>query len=415
MLQVAEPKRKKGQTDVLQLACEPMERIRMAFIGLGKRGNEAFNHYLYIDQVDIIALCDVNLERIASMQEKLKAHNRPAALEYSEDDDWKKICERTDIDLLYICTHWHLHTPIAAYAMKRGKHVAVEVPAALTIEECWHLVDTAEITRRHCFMLENCCYDYFEMAVLNMAQQGLLGDIIHCEGAYIHDLRFLDFDHKPDYLKFWMRNGNPYPTHGLGPLCQLLNIHRGDKLEMLVSMSSNLFDHPRVEGTMVEKQFTMGNINSTIFRTRKGKTILLQHDVTSPRPRSRNYLVSGTKGFAQKRSVAEIFLESEPNGCLNKEELNALLKKYESPFYKEVGELAQKVGAHGGMDFIMDYRLIYCLRKGLPLDQDVYDAAEWSCVSHLSEQSVLGGSIPVKIPDFTRGSWDKLKGLQFAL
>lgn len=415
MFAFPEPQRKPNQQDVLQLACEPIEVVKIAFIGLGKRGKESFIHYLHIDNVQIVAVCDVNPNNIEFASDKLQEFGFSAAREYNQPDDWKKICELPDVDLVYVCTHWHLHTPIAAYAMQMGKHVAVEVPVALTVEDCWALVDTAEATRRHCFMLENCCYDRFEMAVLNMAQQDVLGEIFHCEGAYIHDLRSLDFAQKPDYLNSWRFKGNPYPTHGFGPLCQLLNIHRGDKLEMLVSMSGNQFTYPTVDGDKIQKDCcTLGNINTSIIKTHKGKTVVLQHDISSPRPYSRNYLVSGTKGFADRRVNPGIALEENSCCYLEKEELERMLEQYDHPFYKKLGDVAQKVGAHGGMDFIMDYRLIYCLRNGLPLDIDVYDAAEWSCIVELSAKSVEQGSAPVKIPDFTRGAWKRFNGLCFA-
>lgn len=413
MFAFPESKPRVGQHHVLQLACEPIETVRIAFVGIGKRGKESLNHYLHIPNVSIVALCDLNPANLAFAAGKLEEHGLPAAEMYDQPDSWMQVCERDDVDLVYVCTHWVLHTSIAVYAMQHGKHVAVEVPAALTIKECWMLVDTAEDTRRHCFMLENCCYDKFEMAVLNMAQQQLLGEIIHCEGAYIHDLRELDFEQKPDYLNSWSMRGNPYPTHGFGPLCQLLNIHRGDKLEMIVSMSGDQFGFPKAAGANVEA-LTLGNINTSIIRTRKGKTIVLQHDISSPRPYSRNYLVSGTKGFAEKRPIPGIAMENTGCSYLSDNELRELLERYEHPFYTKLGELAGQVGSHGGMDFIMDYRLIYCLRNGLPLDMDVYDAAEWSAIVELSNQSVVSGSLPVKIPDFTRGKWEQLKGLSFA-
>lgn len=415
MFAFPEPDRKPNQQDVLRLACEPLDVVRIAFIGLGKRGKESINHYMYINNVQIVAVCDVNPSNLSFVADKLRQHGLPAAREYDQPDDWKTVCALPDVDLVYICTHWQLHAPIAVYAMQMGKHVAVEVPAALSVEDCWALVDTAEITRRHCFMLENCCYDKFELTILNMAQQNVLGEIFHCEGAYIHDLRWLDFVQKPDYLNSWSMLGNPYPTHGFGPLCQLLNIHRGDKLDMLVSMSGNQFNHPAAEGGMVKKECcTLGNVNTSLVKTHKGKTVVLQHDISSPRPYSRNYLVCGTKGFADKRIEPGIAFGENPSCYLSKGELNIMLKQYEHPFFKEQGEVAQKVGAHGGMDFIMDYRLVYCLRKGLPLDVDVYDAAEWSCIVELSAKSVELGSTPVKIPDFTRGAWERLTGLSFA-
>jgi len=427
MLTFPEPPRAKGQKNVLQLACAPIDTVRMAFIGLGMRGSDSFARYMYINGVKVVALCDLLPERVDSCQKVLKAHNRPPAAAYSGEEGWKRLCERNDIDLIYICTPWQLHTPIAVYAMEHGKHVAMEVPAALTLDECWQLVNTAEKTRRHCMMLENCCYDFFEMATLQMAQKGVFGEVMHVEGAYIHDLRWLMFDEKSGYQGMWRlkyntaHTGDPYPTHGLGPICQVLNIHRGDKMNVLVSMSTDqvgMTEYAKEkfgpDSKYAKTPYKLGDMNTTVIRTEKGKTIMVQHDVTSPRPYSRIHRISGTKGYAEKYPVQNIALEPDGHRFLTRARLDSVLKVYEHPFSKEIGELARKVGGHGGMDYIMDYRLIYCLRKGLPLDQDVYDAAEWSSIIYLSEQSVLKGSIPVKIPDFTRGAWNQLKGLKFA-
>ncbi len=401
-----------NKTDVLQLRCKPLTTVRLAFIGLGKRGTQAFGNFMYIDGVDVVAVADLVDTNIENALKILENHNRKPAVVYNQPDDWKRICERFDVDLIYICTDRQLHTPIAVYAMQCGKHVAVEVPAANTIEECWQLVDTAENTRRHCIMLENCCYDWDEMVFLNMKQQGLLGEIFHAEGGYIHSLRHLDFENKKHYLDMWTMRGNPYPTHGLGPVCQMLNIHRGDRLKSLVSVSGGQFSFPPVDNH--PENFVLGNMNTTVISTEKHKTIVLQHDISSPRPYSRNYLVSGTSGFIQKRYGVKISLEPEYENFLTETEADELMRKYEHPFYKEKGHLAREVGTHGGMNFIMDYRLIYCLQKGLPLDMDVYDAAEWSSIIPLSEKSVLQGSVPVEIPDFTRGKWNVLKSLEFS-
>lgn len=426
-VEYSEPPRPKGQADVLQLKCDPIDTVRIAIIGLGMRGSEAVRRYLYIDGVKVTALCDILPDRVDSCNYVLIKNGKPMAKKYSGEFGWKQVCESDDVDLVYVCTHWQLHTPIAVYAMEHGKHVALEVPAALTIDECWQLVNTAEKTRRHCMMLENCCYDFFELATLNMAQQGLFGEVIHTEAAYIHDLRWLNFDEKTGYWDMWRlkyntdHTGNPYPTHGLGPVCQVLNIHRGDRMNYLVSVSTDQFGMTTYakekfgdESEYGKTPYKLGDMNTTLIRTLKGKTIMIQHDITSPRPYNRIHMISGTKGFAQKYPEPRIAIEPKGHSFLNNQKRDSLLEIYEHPFSKEIGELARKVGGHGGMDFIMDYRLIYCLRNGLPLDEDVYDAAEWSCIIELSEKSVLNGSIPVKIPDFTRGAWNKLNGLQFA-
>ena len=445
----AEPLRPAGQTDVIGLRCDPIPTVRVAFIGLGQRGPGAVSRFMYIEGIEVKAICDLEPYNIDRVQDMLKRNGRPEAAAYTGEEGWKKVCERDDVDLVYICTHWDLHTPIAVYAMEQGKHAVSEIPAAITVEECWQLVNTAERTRRHYMMLENCCYDFFEMATLNMAQKGLFGEVVHVEGAYIHDLRSLNFNprlregdtYEPGnenarprfprlsgYWNYWRlrhntdRNGNLYPMHGLGPIAQILNIHRGDKMDRIVSMSSDQFNMTAYakekfgdDSDEAKREYHEGDMSVTMIKTAKGKTIMLQHDVASPRPYSRIHTVSGTKGFAQKYPIQQLAFEPDAHSAMNSEEMQALLDEYEHPITKEIGELARSVGGHGGMDFIMDYRLIYCLQNGLPLDMDVYDAAAWSSIIPLSIFSVANGSYPVKIPDFTRGGWQKINGFQHAM
>jgi len=421
-----EPTKQAGQTDVIELRCAPIDTVRIAFIGLGMRGSGSVKRFTYLDNVKIVALCDLIPENVERSQQTLRDKGWPEADGYTGAEDWKKICERDDIDLIYVCTHWDLHTPIAVYAMEHGKHVATEVPAALTIEDCWKLVNTAEKTRKHCMQLENCNYDFFEIATLNMAQKGLFGEIVHSEGAYIHDLRWLNFDDSTGYWDMWRlkhlekTDGNTYPTHGLGPISHIMNIHRGDKMNYIVSMSSNQFGMSLYakekfgeDSDFAKRTYKKGDINTSLIKTAKGKTIMLQHDVTSPRPYSRLHTVSGTKGFAQKYPVPGIALEPNAHAFLSQDKLDSLLKVYTHPIIADIQEKAKEVGGHGGMDFIMDYRLIYCLRNGLPLDQDVYDAAEWSSIIELSKASVENQSMPIKIPDFTRGAWQKVNTVTY--
>jgi len=430
VIRFATPIRPAEQKNVLQLKCDPIPIVRIAFIGLGMRGSEALRRFMYQEGVEVVALCDVNKDFVENAQKVLSDNKKKRALEfYNGPDDWKKVCELKNVDLVYSCTPWGLHTPIAVYAMEHGKHVATEVPAATTVEECWQLVNTSEKTRKHCMMLENCTYDFFEMATLNMAQKGLFGEIVHVEGAYIHDLRYLNFEtpEKGGYQNMWRlklsekHTGNPYPTHGLGPVCQVLNIHRGDKMNTLVSMSSNQFGMTEYakqkygeNADSAKINYDLGDMNTTLIRTEKGKTIMIQHDVTNPRPYNRIHMISGTKGFAQKYPVQGFAFDPKAHTFLPQAEMDSLLNVYTHPIVRQIGEKAKEVGGHGGMDFIMDSRLIYCLRNGLPLDEDVYDAAEWSCLTELTELSVRNGSVPVEIPDFTRGDWNKLPGLQFA-
>lgn len=414
------PKRK-GKS-VMGLRCEPIKTVRIAIIGLGMRGSEAVRRFLQIEGTKIIAIADLVEKNIKDANEQITKKGLQPAFEYSGEEDWKKICERDDIDLVYQCTPWLLHTPIAVYAMKHGKHAAIEVPAALTMDECWDLVDTAEETQRHCMMLENCCYDFFELNTLNMSRNGVFGEIMHAEAAYIHDLRWLKFMEKGGYHKMWRleyskyHTGNPYPTHGLGPVAQIMGINRGDRFDYLTSvstkqvgMSAYAIEKFGSDSAYAKQSYLLGDMNTTIVRSVNGKTIMIQHDTTSPRPYSRIHLISGTKGMAAKWPEQQIALEPKSHDFLNKDEFDALMKKYEHPLAQQIGEKAKKVGGHGGMDFIMDYRLIYCLQKGLPLDQDVYDAAAWSSIVPLSEKSVLSRGNSVDIPDFTRGAWKDAK------
>lgn len=399
-------------------AAPKIDVVRVAFIGLGQRGPGAVQRMMYIENVEIVALCDQYDDRVEKCQKMLEDQGRPRAKSYSGSKEaWKAVCESSDVDLVYICTPWAWHTPMAVYAMENGKHAATEVPAAKTLDECWQLVETSERTKKHFMMLENCCYDFFELLTLNMARQGYFGEIIHGEGAYIHDLRGHNFS-KEGYAEMWRlkenasRNGNLYPTHGLGPICQVMDINRGDQMEYLTSMSSNDFQMGKMAKELAASDpfFTefatdhyRGNMNTTTVRTFKGRTIMIQHDVTSPRPYSRIHLVSGTEGVARKWPSPERI--SKGHEWLNEEEMKKLYDEFTPEIVKKVGEMAKQVGGHGGMDFMMDWRLIDCLRNGLPLDQDVYDAALWSAIAPLSEASVANRSNSIDVPDFTCGSW----------
>ena len=431
------PERPADQVSMIGFAAEPIEKVRVGFIGLGDRGDGAIQRYVYIDGAEIVALCDIEEDRVKKAQTYLAEHGRPAADEYfGSEDAWKEMCQREDLDLIYIVTDWAMHTPMAVYAMEQGKHVAIEVPAATSIDECWQLVNTAEKTQRHCMMLENCVYDFFELTTLNMAQHGLFGEVIHAEGAYIHNLD----PYWKNYYRGWRyefnkkNRGDVYPTHGLGPACQVLNIHRGDKMNTLISMDTKAFNGLNVAEQFGETEYANGDHTITLIQTEKGKIIEIQHNVVTPRPYNRMYQVEGTDGFANKypnegysiRTEGRNFDEqkavddltgsaSDGEAYLSNEVRDALMEQYKHPIARDIEEMAKKVGGHGGMDFIMDYRLIYCLNNGLPLDQDIYDAAEWSCLGELTRVSIENGYIPVTMPDFTRGDWNKLEVLKLHL
>ncbi|GAA4438174.1 Gfo/Idh/MocA family oxidoreductase [Ravibacter arvi] len=397
-------------------AAPKLEKIRLGIIGLGNRGMAALQRMLRIEGVEIVALCDLRESQVAKGREyAAKAGQKPTAY-HTEPDAWKKMCERKDLDLVYILTPWNLHTPQAVFSMNHGKHVFVEVPAATTLEECWALVNTSEKTKKHCIQVENCCYDFTEMMVLNMAQQGYFGEIIHAEGAYIHDLAELflgdRFYQKWELQQAVGKMGNLYPTHGLGPICQVMNINRGDRMEYLVSTSTNDFTMAPLVKEKAENDNSLkpfvgkafnGNMNTTTIRTLKGKTMVVQYDVSSVRPYSRIHLVSGTKGAAQKFPLPARIANSHE--WLSEKEYQELEEKFTPPIIKKIGEIAKKVGGHGGMDFLMDWRNIDCIRNGLAMDQDVYDAALWSSITPLSIASVANRSNSVDVPDFTRGNW----------
>lgn len=407
-------------------AAPKLETVRVGIVGLGMRGPGAVDRLSKIEGVEIKALCDLLPERAEKAKSSLAGTPHQPELYSGSVYAWKKMCERPDLDLIYIATPWEWHVPMAVYAMEAGKHAAVEVPAARTLDECWQLVETSERTKKHCMQLENCCYDFFELMTLKMAREGFFGEVVHVEGAYIHDLLWLNFDKEKGYQDMWrlkenFRNGNLYPTHGLGPICQILNINRGDQMDYLTSLSSNDFQmKAKAEelaeadpffGSFASKSYR-GNMNTTVVKTKHGKTIMIQHDVTSPRPYSRLHVVSGTQGYAQKYPDQKV---SKGHSWMKEEEMKELQAKYTPEIVQKVGELAKQIGGHGGMDFMMDWRLIDCLRNGLPLDQDVYDAALWSCITPLSEWSVANRSNSIDVPDFTGGSWKTNKPVPITL
>lgn len=409
-------------------AAPKLPTVRIGIVGLGQRGPGAVDRLSKIEGVEIKALCDLMPDRVDKMKKELEGTKHKPEGYSGSAYAWKKMVDRQDLDLIYIATPWEWHTPMAVYSMEAGKHAAVEVPAARTLEECWQLVETSERTKKHCMQLENCCYDFFELMTLSMKRDGFFGEIIHTEGAYIHDLLWLNFMKTSDggYQDMWRlkenyRNGNLYTTHGLGPVCQIMDINRGDQMNYLTSLSSadfqmgakakELAETDDFFAPYAEKKFR-GNMNTTIIKTQKGRSIMIQHDVTSPRPYSRLHTVSGTKAYAQKYPDPKV---AQGHSWMKAEEMKALEEKYTPEIVRKVGELAKQIGGHGGMDFMMDWRLIDCLRNGLPLDQDVYDAALWSAVSPLSEWSVAHRSNSIDVPDFTGGSWKSNKPVDITL
>ena len=427
------PARPAGQEHVIGLTAPALDTVRIGVVGLGMRGSHAVWRLNYVPGVKITALCDIEPDRVEYSQKTLADLNRPAAKGYSgEEESWKGLCEQEDVDLVYIVTDWVHHAPIALYAMEHGKHVAIEVPAAMNLDEIWALINTSERTRKHCMMLENCVYDFFELTTLEMAKKGVFGDIIHAEGSYQHNLDPFWDGYWHNWRMVYNRDhrGDVYPTHSIGPVCQALDIHRGDRMKTLVAMDTKPFNGVKKwEAHTGEPctEFKNGDQTCTLISTEKGKTILIEHDVMTPRPYSRMYQLVGTEGYAAKYPIELYCLGEEMEGPVDAvtivdekvytgDEMYQLQSAYNSPIMTpELEALAKEVGGHGGMDYIMDYRLIYCLRNGLPLDMDVYDLAEWCCLSELSSISLEHGNMPVEVPDFTRGAWDLVKGFSYAL
>jgi hypothetical protein len=364
--------------------------------------------------VEIVALCDINEPRNREVAGWVVENGRPAPRLYGRHEtDFVRMCETEELDLVFTATPWRWHVPVCLSAMENGKHAATEVPAAYTLEDCWALVEGAERHGKHCVMMENCNYDRPEMMVFHLARQGLLGEILHAECGYLHDLRAIKFADEGEGL--WRRahsverNGNLYPTHGLGPVANVLDINRGDRFSRLVSMSSPsrglqewaARNYPAGHPKRSER-YRLGDVNTSLIQTANGKTIYVSHDTNLPRPYSRIHLVQGTKGIFQGYPH-RVYLEgsSPPHRW---EDWRDRLEEFDHPLWKDLEERSAGAG-HGGMDFIEDYRLVKCLREGLPTDMNVYDAAALSAVTPLSEWSVANGSRPADFPDFTRGRW----------
>jgi predicted dehydrogenase len=420
------PSRPVGAKYMGDFAAPKLEKVKCAFIGVGARGSGHASQIAAIEGTEIVGICDLDAGRAQGSGDSTKGQGHSPKLYTGDDNAWRKMLEETKPDAVFIATPWELHAEQAIGAMKTGSHAFVEIPIALTLQEMWEIVKTSETTGRHCMLMENVNYGREELLYLNMVRQGVIGELLHAEAAYIHELR--GQMEGGDSTGSWRthhyakRNGNLYPCHGLGPVAQYMNLARGeDNFRRLVSFSSPAKGRALYAGksdklTMPEfksLEFQCGDINTSIIKTQLGRTILVQWDETSPRPYSRHNLIQGTlgtlKGFPNGMAIegaTQSFHE-----WTSTEEFNALAEKYEHPLFKRMGELAQKMGGHGGMDFLMLYRIIECLRNGEPLDQNVYEGCFWSAVSPLSEKSVAEDGMPQDFPDFTRGNWKTTKPL----
>ena len=410
-------------------AAPKLDTVRCAFIGVGARGSGHATRTANIEGTEVVAICDLFENNATKVSGKCKEigkgqrHN-DITLYTGGENDWKKMLKKEKPDVVFIATPWELHAPMAIEAMKKESHACVEVPLALTIQEMWDIVDTSEKTQKHCMMMENVNYGRDELLYLNICRKGVIGELLHGESSYIHELRgqMNEVDRgtgswrTPHYAN---RDGNLYPTHGLGPVAQYMNLGRGDdNFERIVSMSSpgkgrNLYAKKNfpADHKWNQMDFKGGDMNTSIIKTTLGRTVMVQWDETSPRPYSRHNLIQGTKGTLTGFPT-RISLEGGVEGATKShhkyaqgDQLAAIYEKYEHPLYKRLGEISKKNGGHGGMDYMMSYRIIECLRNREPLDQNVYEGCFWSAVGPLSEASVDEHGSSQKFPDFTRGNW----------
>ncbi|HVX42347.1 MAG TPA: Gfo/Idh/MocA family oxidoreductase [Mycobacteriales bacterium] len=386
---------------------EKFDQVRVGMVGLGRRGSSLLSNVLHVDGAVVTGLYDPDPDQSGPAAAAVADSGQEPPAVFGSFED---LLASDQVDLVCIATPWDQHTPMAVAALDAGKHTCVEVPAATTVEECWALVDASERAGRHCIMLENCCYDYNELLVLNMVRAGMFGELLHAEAAYIHDLR--------EHLlvgQAWRRkthisrDGNLYPTHGLGPVAKYLGINRDDYFTTLVSMSSPhrgleeyRAEHLPADDESWSETYRCGDINTSIIQTAQGRTILLQHQVVNPRPYDRLNLISGTKGTFRD-FPARIYLEGQ-DGPEEYTDLEPYRERFEHELWKDHGSQARSLGGHGGADYVMFAALIGSMLRGEAPDMDVYDAAAWSVPGPLSEQSVAAGSAPVAFPDFLRRS-----------
>ncbi len=415
-------------------AAPKIENIRAAFIGVGARGGDHLSFFANLPGTEVVAISDLfedNVLKWKKIGEEIGNGTRHQNINtyHDEEDKWKIMLQKEKPDVVFIATNWSNHAPMVIEAMKQGAHAFVEVPMAISLEEMWDIVDTSEKTKKHCMMMENVNYSRDELMFLNMCRQGTIGELLHAEAAYIHELRFQMKEEERGtgswrthhYAK---RNGNLYPTHGLGPVAQYMNIGRGeDTFQSLVSYSTPARGRKdyAIKNYVEDHKWNQldyrgGDMNTSIIKTNLGRTIMVQWDETSPRPYSRHNLIQGTKGTLAGFPT-RVALEGGVAGATDShhrwaqgEQLEMLYEKYDHPLYKRLNQKTKNSG-HGGMDGMMMYRIVECLQNGLPLDQNVYEGCLWSAVSPLSEMSVANGGVPQYFPDFTRGNWKQTKAL----
>ena len=391
-----------------------MEKFRVGQIGLGGRGmGHLSGIFCERDDVVVTYVCDVYEDRCAAAVKMVEERNGNTP---KSTTNYKEVCESPDVDVVIVTSAWENHVPACVYAMECGKQVATEVGGAYSIDDCWKLVNTYEKTGIHCMMLENCCYDRNEMMVMKMVREGLFGKIVHCEGGYQHDLRGED-SHGAENRHYRLRTYQNrccenYPTHELGPIAKILDINRGNRMLKLVSMASGAWGlnafaeaHDDVDPALRSYPFKQGDVVKTLIQCAHGETICLTLDTTLPRYYNRNFTIRGTKGFfGETENMVYIDGKCVEFGHDNFNNVNEYRKEWEHPVWKHFEEEGVK-GGHGGMDWLVFDAYFTALRDGMVPPIDTYDTAAWMAITPLSEISIANGSMPVDVPDFTRGMW----------
>jgi len=389
--------------------------VRIGFVGMGSRGTSMLRVALSLEGVEIPAVCDIIEEKVARAQRLVEAAGQPTPKGFTGPEDYKKLAELNNLDAVFTATPWHLHTPVMVAAMKSGKYGGTEMPACDGYDEAWELVETAEQTNMPCMLMENYTYMRNVKMVLNMVRQGMFGELSHCETGYQHDTRYVTISAKGEllwraYERALNNTGNRYPTHAIGPVAQWTNINRGNRFEYLVSMSSRSLglnhyavtkfgpDHPTAK-----LKYTLGDVNTSLIQTNNGITITLYYDPQTPRPVDFIYRIQGTKGI-YSGTLNKIYLEGISPREHTWEEIDKYMEKYDHPLWKEYGSIAESTG-HGGSDYFCFRAFVQAIRNRTQVPIDVYDAATWSIITKLTEESVTNKSRPVDFPDFTRGQW----------
>jgi predicted dehydrogenase len=420
------PSRRTGAKYMGDFSAPKLDKVKVAIIGVGARGSGHAVQLANLKGVEFVGICDLVEARARKTEARVSKAGHTPKVYFGQKEAWKKMLAETKPDAVFIATPWDHHAPMCVASMKAGAHVFCEVPIAYTLKELWDIVDTSEATGRHCMMMENVNYGREELLYLNMVRQGVIGELLHGEAAYIHELRgqMENADSTGSWRTFQYakRNGNLYPTHGLGPVAQYMNLARTeDNFGRMVSFSS-----PAKGRALYAKKSTKlsnpefknldyngGDMSTSIIKTTLGRTIMVQWDETSPRPYSRHNLIQGTQGtlagFPNRMAIEGV--TKTYHQWAENEAWEEIAAKYEHPLFKRMGQLSKEMGGHGGMDYLMLFRIIECLQKGEPLDQNVYEGCSWSAVGPLSEKSVAEDGAPQVFPDFTRGNWKTTKPL----